>query len=500
MPRRRAARTNQFRVVASTGVLVAVLALLEGGARVLAPELPVWRAPDNSAVVMTGNETRLWGMTEGVRKNGGVTCSIGPLGLRGTAPVVPRPPGRQRILLVGDSSFFGHGIPDDQTIVVQLQAELERRGIDVDVVNGAIPGYSTEQTKILLDEVGWGSEPTLLISGNLWSDNNADGFRDADLLKTTALRNNPLSASAFFRLSVAWIDRARGGTGPRLVTWTKDSLWPEAKERRVPLQDYANNLDFMVHAAREHGAGMAFISPANQGLVNGEFPHGAGWDPYFAAQKAVAAFHQLPLTSAVDALVADPAAVGDKFVDQMHPSSLGAGDIARAVADTLISAGWPQNPLLGKEEHFDASGLIDDAEVRPGGQSAKYSPQAQLFPDVVDPSAANSEDPDHTEPGEDPAGSVTTVPGPTPPNQGTRTTDHGWDVTGSVSGGTGPFKVEVQSPDGRPLGFTNILIAGPFTMHVRGAEDEVRVTVTDAAGRTESVVGARGGAALTIGL
>ncbi len=496
MARRRATRGNRYRVAASAVVFVAVMAILEGAARTLGPQVPIWRAPDNPGVVMTANDTRLWGMGEGVRKNGQVTCTIGPLGLRGPAPEVPRPPGRERLLVIGDSSFFGHGIPDDQTIAVQLESALKARGIDVDVVNGAIPGYSTEQTKILLDEVGWSVQPTLLLTGNLWSDNNADGFRDADLLKTAALYHNSLLVhSALFQFTAAWIDKARGGTGAHLVTWTKDSKWPDAKERRVPLQDYATNLDAIIHAAKAHGAGVAFISPANKGLVNHEFPKGAGWDPYFRAQKAVADFHALPLTSAVAALQADPAALDDKFVDQMHPSSSGAGDIARAVADTLVAAGWPQEKLYGKDAAFDASGLVDDATVQPGGQSAKYSPQAQLFPDVVEEGAANSKDPDHTEPGENPGGGGAQTSVATAPNRSPVT---GWDVHGTVTGGTGPIKVELQSADGQALGFTWIAAPGPYSLKVRGGHPDITVTATDADGKTRTAPTTEGGSEVAL--
>lgn len=499
--RRRAGRRGLgFRLASSGLVLLVVLGGLEAAARMVGPQIPAWQAPDNAGVIMTGNPTRLWGMQEGVRQNGSKTATITALGLRGPLPEVPRPAGRQRILIVGDSSFFGHGVADDETIGAQLQAELSSRGVDVDVVNGAIPGYSTEQSKILLDEVGWATEPTLVISGNLWSDNNADGFQDADLLRTARMyTGNPLAKSSLFLLAAGWVDRARGGSGGHLITWTKDSTWPESKARRVPLQDYANNLDWIVRTAREHGAGAAFIAPANKGLVNDEYPHGAGWDPYFAAQKAIAAYHGLPVASAIEAMQADEAPVDEKFVDIMHPSKRGAGDIARRVADVLQEAGWPRVPLLGKAEPFDASGLVDDAPIRPGGQAARYSPQAQLFPDVIDPAGPNTPDPDHTEPGSEGEAGVPPAPKPgevaqNPINVVTR----GWDVTGTVTGGAGPFQVAVQSPDGRPLAFTRIPTAGAFTVHVREGQDAVTVVTTGADGKVATVLASKDGGAITV--
>lgn len=526
MARRASRRGKGFRIVASSVVLVATLGISEGLARlVAAPEIPVWRPAENADVVMGGNATRLWGMSEGVRKTVQTTATINAKGLRGAIPEVPRPSSRQRILLVGDSSFFGHGVSDSETIAVRLEAALKADGIDVDVVNGAIPGYSTEQTRILLDEVGWDMQPTLLLIANLWSDNNADGFRDVDLLRTAAVyQGNPLVHSALFQLIATAVDGARGGTAGHLVTWTKSSKWPAAKERRVPVQSYATNLDRMVRTAKERGAGAAFISPANQGLVTGEYKNGAGWDPYFTAQAAVAAWHHLPVASAVEALRADPAPVGDKFVDSMHPSALGANDIAVHVASVLTGAGWPGANLYGRDEPFDPSGLLDDSSVPPGGQSAKYSPQAQLFPAVWD-EEGESPDPDkqgaRPGPGGEPEASMSpSQPGPPAPPQGPPGSPPpaadppaaaspaaapaapivAWDVAGTVSGGTGPFQVAVQSPEGRPLGFTSIPAAGAFSLHVRGTGETVTVTATSADGRSREVKVTRGAGPVEIAL
>lgn len=517
MARRPARRSARFRAAASALVLVLMFGALEALARVAGPEAPVWR-PTSTGMVMTGNPTRLWGLTEGTCQNGSVTATVNALGLRGPMPELPRPEGRQRVLLVGDSSYFGHAIADSATIGARLEATLRADGIDVDVVNGAIPGYSTEQTRILLDEVGWSVQPTLLLIANLWSDNNADGFQDVDLLRTARVyQNNPLAGSALFRVVAGVVDRARGGSSGHLITWTKSSTWPEARARRVPIQDYARNLDAMVRDARERGAGAAFISPANQGLVNGAYQSGAGWDPYFAAQAAVAAWHGLPVASAVEALQADPASIDEKFVDQMHPSARGAEDIARTVAGVLRNAGWPATPLTGRADAFDASALVDDARVPPGGQDRKFSPQAQLFPGMAEdagnsepsadrpdgapPSAPMPGPGDARPPGNDApdAPAIPAAPAspdaPVPPGSAGTTTrvpvDGGFDVTGQITGGTAPIRVTVLSADGRPVAFTSADADGRFSLHVGADHDAVTVTAADASGAQRSAAASR---------
>jgi lysophospholipase L1-like esterase len=505
MARRSRPRSVGFRFAASLFVGVAMLGVLEAVARMSAPEVPSWRIEDNNAAVLSGSPTRLWGLAEGMRRNGEAFATINHLGLRGPDPVVPRPAGRQRILLVGDSSYFGHALADRDTIPVQLEAVLRERGLDVDVVNGAIPGYSTEQSKLLLEEVGWGVEPTLLLIANLWSDNNADGFRDVDLLRTVRVYNQSLlSKSALFLLMSGWVDRARGGTGAHLITWTRTSAWPEAKERRVPVQDYAVNLDTMVRLAREHGAGAALISPANKGLVSGLYKNGAGWDPYFSAQVSVAAWHGVPVMAAVEALQADPGELDSKFVDFMHPSAQGAGDIARYIADKLYAAGWPQATLQGRDQAFDASGVVDDARVPPGDQAVSSSPQAQLFQSVgdgrQDPTTFTGDAPGSVTPA--PTGNPASfVPTPTPPTPGGAQREaQGWDVSGVVASGVPPFKITVLAEDGRPLGFTRISAPGPFSLHIRSGHQQVTVMAEAADGKTSTVPASKDGAEAVISL
>lgn len=385
--RRRHRWTSWQKLAASLGILVGVFLLAEVAARGLGAHAVAWNADDRPGVLMAGHPTRLWAMAPGARVNGDALATIGDHGLRGPPPTVPRPAGRSRVLVLGDSSFFGHGLGDADTLPAQLEVALRGAGLDADVINGAIPGYSTEQSRRLLEELGWALEPTLLLVGNLWSDNNADAFRDVDLLQSRALAAQPLGRSAFVRLVVGWADRLRGGEGARVVTWTRTSAWPEGRQRRVPVQDYARNLDHIVREARSRGVGVGFVAPVNLDIALGRTPKGAPWDVYFAAQAAVAAWHGVPVVSARAALAADPLGAEALFVDAMHPSARGCADIARETVRVLVGAGWPSNLLTGRAAPFDASALydtVDANQLRQAGQPRDFSPQAKLFPGVLD--------------------------------------------------------------------------------------------------------------------
>jgi lysophospholipase L1-like esterase len=63
---------------------------------------------------------------------------VGPQGLRDRAYAIPKPPGKKRILLLGDSITYGEFVDGEQTFAKLL----ERRLGDVEVINAGVPAYS----------------------------------------------------------------------------------------------------------------------------------------------------------------------------------------------------------------------------------------------------------------------------------------------------------------------------------------------------------------------
>jgi len=371
------------RILFACVVTAAVFGLGEVVARQVNPVLPRWNAADNPSVVMTGHPTRLWGLAPGERRNVDTIATVSDLGLRGDTPAVPRPAGEERIAVVGDSSFFGFGISDDDT----LAARLGRRWPGSSVINAAIPGYSTDQSLVLLDEQVWDLEPSLLIVANFWSDTNYEAFSDKDLLASAQLaQNRLLSASALVRWMAPWVSRLRPDGGPQIVTWVRGDELPAAGKRRVSVQDYARNLDALAKQAAVRGVGMVILTPPSRVEVENQVRPPHQWEPYRAVQKAVAQHHRIPHIDMTPVFKTayergEASTIETFFLDDLHPTSQGQRMMAQLVSRVLKERGWPVDRITPT-----ASGSMEFAQFedttpasRAGRPQGDRSPVQNLF-------------------------------------------------------------------------------------------------------------------------
>jgi hypothetical protein len=77
---------------------------------------------------------------------------------------IPKPAGRERILLVGDSFTFGYGVEQDETFAARLQERLDPTRARVEVINaGFASGFTLDTHYVFLREVGaaWGPNRTI---------------------------------------------------------------------------------------------------------------------------------------------------------------------------------------------------------------------------------------------------------------------------------------------------------------------------------------------------
>ncbi len=301
------------------------------------------------------HETRIWGLREGTQTAFDATFDVGANGLR----VVADTGAPLRALTLGDSSIFGHGLADDGTLHASLRRALTGVGLDVDVFDGGIPGYSSEQSRALLEEVGWDLRPNLLVIGNLWSDTGARGFQDREWI--AELHSPGFKVQWLLRKSVLWsmigtkikqiVAGETGDEGPTAVpggtlpvTWVKD---PNQKGvRRVPIEQYAENLDWMLQQANARGIGVILLSPCNRILSSMEEDVPTSWGIYFHTMKAVADRRGVPLVHGCDAATEAGLLEDAGFLDNMHPTAALNAAYAEHLTRALRIRRWPDNPLL----------------------------------------------------------------------------------------------------------------------------------------------------------
>jgi lysophospholipase L1-like esterase len=332
--RRRIGRIPLFRRVLFAALpLLLLLGSLELYARMNATD------PRNfvgqAGMVMAPHRTRLWWALPGRYQQFGAPVEIGADGLR----VTPQTGAALTGLTLGDSSIFGHGLHAEQTLDSHLGAALRARGVDIDVRCGGIPGYSSEQARVVMEEVGWDLEPDLLVIGALWSDARAERWVDREWMERLA---SPAGAiSWWLSKSAAW---RRFTAGPRAreqglaytLSWAR-TLNPDAR-RRVAIERYHQNLEYFADGAAARGAAVIFLAPCDQARLMGDPVE----EPYFEAMRDLAGDRGLPLVDGAEVLRASQLDRRSGFLDDMHPTGEANRAYARALADALLAAGWPQ--------------------------------------------------------------------------------------------------------------------------------------------------------------
>lgn len=342
-----------------------LLGLGELGARAVgAPECePI--VPDASGWdQMVGDPRYLWKLEpDRLFESPAGTTRVNAVGLRTRLlPTEPKAPGERRVLVTGDSSVYGWGQPDGQTYAEQLEAELNRNlvGVRVSVINLGVPGFSTEQTLRLLEDVGWAYDPDLLVVHNIFSDCNIDAFQDRAALALADPEGTPLrralhGSRLYCGLYMPWARYQAGlnqQTGrvlmPGIPMGANTAVALETIDQvidlsRVPLDDYLDNLDRIRSEAEARGATLLLAPLAQEwdvGVWNVPMPPPTEgqvlpWTPYREAQAEWATERGVGRVYLPDAFAAAEGPKAGLFIDNMHPSVRGAQVMAWAVTDHI---------------------------------------------------------------------------------------------------------------------------------------------------------------------
>lgn len=179
-------RRLSVRVVAVVVALAAVLATIAAGEWLLARLHPITAAYRHDPVT----EYRFRpGLDIPYRTAEFATrIRIGGDGLRLPAAG----PGRLKVLFLGDSFVFGHGVEGEQAVPHRLEA---LSGGLLSVTNAGIPGYDTRRQAMLMQSIGASLKPDVVVVGFVINDvlGNSGEFRFAPTA-TGAMRHLPFPA------------------------------------------------------------------------------------------------------------------------------------------------------------------------------------------------------------------------------------------------------------------------------------------------------------------
>lgn len=106
-----------------------------------------------------------WRMRPGARwktRVGGHPVAINAYGLR-DRKISARAVGAPRILVLGDSVTFGHGVANHATFVRRLERLLQQDHPKLEIINGGSPGWSSRQQLIFYRDFGRRLEPDVVL-------------------------------------------------------------------------------------------------------------------------------------------------------------------------------------------------------------------------------------------------------------------------------------------------------------------------------------------------
>jgi lysophospholipase L1-like esterase len=175
--------------------------------------------------------------------------AINSLGFRGDEITREKPPGVFRIAVLGDSALFGAGERQAETAPQRLQALLDQRlPGGYQVINAAVPGYSTADGVYVLEHRALPLKPDVVIAGfnndadSSWMEDKIRFRRDLVRDAITILADR----SAFFRIaSEAHMTE---------IPPSPPNVSPSAKVRRVSIEDHGRNMEAMARLCRHAGA------------------------------------------------------------------------------------------------------------------------------------------------------------------------------------------------------------------------------------------------------
>ncbi len=255
------------------------------------------------------------------------------LGLRGPEPELSAP--ATRIACFGNSCTFGWRLAEDETYPGRLGALL--RGGDAgrfEVINCGVPGYSSYQGRLMLDQYFPVLSPNIVTICYGWNDHWAAGFDLPDNEQKTPPQlvldlQNCLSGSYTYR-AVKYLLLSRSEKS-REYTYNRKS-----PTYRVSLDDYGENLQAMIDYCRGQGARVILITaPIGDADPNEESSLENYHYLYNEIVRYIAEENGVPLLDAARMFEDHPEYFDNPREEFIHYNAEGAAAIAEKLAEII---------------------------------------------------------------------------------------------------------------------------------------------------------------------
>jgi len=325
----------------AVGSVLLTLAVLEVGFRLVGVHVGTLQI--NRATVRRSHNPRLrFDLRPGAVVRAEVEYRINAQGMRDEAVAEEKPAGTRRIAVLGDSIAFGYWVAEADAFPRQLERMFASApgGERVEVLNFGVPGYNLEQETEILRERALGYGPDLVIVALCLNDLEGESYEHG-LVQDRRARAESLAGRAYetlvgHSLLFSWIEYRRMEQAARREFVKARDPWagPLYAETRAQLED----------ALRARFSTLAVLLGKTPGLV-AVFPTFSGqFERYRHAEfhglvAGAAAGTGLGVVDLLDCYRGYD--FRDVRVDVVHPSPLGHGVAAHALADALCARGWP---------------------------------------------------------------------------------------------------------------------------------------------------------------
>ena len=110
------------------------------------------------------------------------TVLINSLGFRDVERSLTKPPGRSRVLVLGDSFIEAYAVERDESVTRRMEAIANEAGCPVDVVNAGVHAYSIDQEFLWFERESEALEPDIVVMAVYYNDiiRQQPGTPDAD--------------------------------------------------------------------------------------------------------------------------------------------------------------------------------------------------------------------------------------------------------------------------------------------------------------------------------